>query len=71
MEPRTLAAESKVVFTERIDRFRWQGKSLDLPVTDVFEVREGKIIAHRDYFDYKTWLDATGIPLGQSAKPGI
>lgn len=59
-----VAAEGPVVFTERIDRFRWSKKVLDLPVAGVFEVHGGKITAHRDYFDYRTWLDATGIPLG-------
>lgn len=59
-----VAAEGPVVFTERIDRFRWKDKVLDLPVAGVFEVRDGRITAHRDYFDYRTWLDATGIPLG-------
>jgi len=33
-------------------------------VADVFEVRAGRIVAHRDYFDYQTGLGATGIPLG-------
>lgn len=59
-----VAADGPVVFTERIDRFRWGNKTLELPVAGVFEVRDGKITAHRDYFDYRTWLDATGIPLG-------
>jgi limonene-1,2-epoxide hydrolase len=59
-----VAADGPVVFTERIDRFRWGKNVLDLPVAGVFEVRDGKIRAHRDYFDYRTWLDATGIPLG-------
>jgi len=59
-----IAANGNIVFTERVDRFRWQGKSLDLPVAGVFEVRDGKITAHRDYFDYDTWKKATGIPLG-------
>jgi limonene-1,2-epoxide hydrolase len=59
-----VAAEGPVVFTERIDRFRSRTVSLDLPVAGVFEVDGGKITAHRDYFDYRTWLDATGIPLG-------
>jgi limonene-1,2-epoxide hydrolase len=59
-----VAASGDVVFTERIDRFRSAGMALDLPVAGVFEVRDGKIVAHRDYFDYRTWLDATGIPLG-------
>jgi limonene-1,2-epoxide hydrolase len=59
-----VAAQDHVVFTERIDRFHWGKNTLDLPVAGVFEVRDGKITAHRDYFDYRTWLDATGIPLG-------
>jgi limonene-1,2-epoxide hydrolase len=59
-----VAAQGSVVFTERIDRFRWGTKMLELPVAGVFEVQGGKIVAHRDYFDYRTWLDATGIPLG-------
>ena len=59
-----VAAEGPIVFTERIDRFRWGSNVLDLPVAGVFEVKGGKIVAHRDYFDYRTWLEATGIPLG-------
>lgn len=35
-----------------------------LPVAGVFEIRGGKITAHRDYFDYGTWMNATGIALG-------
>jgi limonene-1,2-epoxide hydrolase len=58
-----VAANGNVVFTERIDHFRWKGKALALPVAGVFEVRDGKITSHRDYFDYATWLNATGIPL--------
>jgi limonene-1,2-epoxide hydrolase len=59
-----VAASGDVVFTERIDRFRNPRVVLDLPVAGVFEVHDGKITAHRDYFDYQTWLRATGIPLG-------
>jgi limonene-1,2-epoxide hydrolase len=59
-----IASSGNVVFTERIDRFRWRGESLDLPVAGVFEVRGDKIVAHRDYFDYQTWRKATGIELG-------
>lgn len=58
------AATGSVVFNERIDRFTWKGQKLDLPVAGVFEVHDGKITLHRDYFNYPTWLDATGIPLG-------
>lgn len=59
-----VAANGPIVFTERIDKFRNARVTLDLPVAGVFEVHDGKIVAHRDYFDYRTWLDATGIPLG-------
>jgi limonene-1,2-epoxide hydrolase len=59
-----VAAAGDVVFTERIDKFRNATVTLDLPVAGVFEVKDGKILAHRDYFDYQTWLRATGIPLG-------
>jgi limonene-1,2-epoxide hydrolase len=59
-----VAANGDVVFTERIDKFRSAKLTLDLPVAGVFELRDGKIVAHRDYFDYQTWLKATGIPLG-------
>ena len=64
LELLAIASNGTLVFTERIDRFRWDGKALDLPVSGVFEVRDGKIVAHRDYFDYETWMKATGIPLG-------
>ena len=64
IENLNVAAAGDVVFTERIDRFRSKMVSLDLPVAGVFEVRNGKIVAHRDYFDYQTWMRATGIPLG-------
>jgi limonene-1,2-epoxide hydrolase len=64
IENLNVAANGNVVFTERIDRFRWNGETLALPVAGVFEVRDGKIAAHRDYFDYETWRNATGIPLG-------
>jgi limonene-1,2-epoxide hydrolase len=58
-----VAAAGDVVFTERIDRFRSDTVALDLPVAGVFEVRDGAIVAHRDYFDYQTWIRATGISL--------
>ena len=64
IENLNVVAAGDVVFTERIDKFRSRSVSLDLPVAGVFEVRNGKIVAHRDYFDYQTWMRATGIPLG-------
>jgi len=48
------AAARDVVFTERIARFRNAKVTFDLPVAGVFEVKDGRIVAHRDYFDYQT-----------------
>jgi limonene-1,2-epoxide hydrolase len=46
-----IAANGPVVMTERVDVFRLPGKSFELPVMGIFEVRDGKINAWRDYFD--------------------
>lgn len=52
------------VFNERLDRFTLKdGTKLDLPVAGIFKVRDGKIVLHKDYFDYATWKNATGISL--------
>lgn len=55
-----LASAGNVVFTERIDRFSFAGKRVELPVAGVFEIEGGKIRAWRDYFDMQTWLRQTG-----------
>ena len=46
-------AETKdgVVLTERTDIFDMGGKTLTAAVMGVFELRDGKIFAWRDYFD--------------------
>src|SRR5262245_30132890 len=54
-----LASRGNVVFTERVDRFSMGGKAIELPVAGVFEVRDGKIAAWRDYFDFATWQRQT------------
>ncbi len=54
-----IASSGNVVFTERIDRFAMMGKTVALPVAGVFEIRNGKIAAWRDYFDMQTWLKQT------------
>ncbi len=51
-----LASKGNLVFTERVDRFRFAGKDVQLPVAGVFEIEGGKIRAWRDYFDLQTWL---------------
>jgi limonene-1,2-epoxide hydrolase len=55
-----LAARGNVVFTERIDRMTIGGKKVVLPCAGVFEIRDGKIAAWRDYFDLATWQRQSG-----------
>lgn len=45
------AAQGAVVICERLDRHRLADKWVELPVTGVFEVHDGKITYWRDYFD--------------------
>lgn len=54
-----VAASGPIVFTERVDRFQMGDKRVELPVCGVFEVRDGKIAAWRDYFDMATWTRQT------------
>ena len=55
-EVRNLASNGPVVFTERTDRMEFGGKAVELPVTGVFEVDDGRIKAWRDYFDMQMFL---------------
>ncbi|HRD26883.1 MAG TPA: limonene-1,2-epoxide hydrolase family protein [Caulobacter sp.] len=50
------AAAGPVVILERLDRHRLADKWVELPVTGVFEVRDGRITYWRDYFDAATIL---------------
>lgn len=49
-----------VVMNERIDVFSINGAEVALPVMGVFEVRDGKISAWRDYFDMAPITAAAG-----------
>jgi limonene-1,2-epoxide hydrolase len=40
-----------VVMNERTDRFKIGPKWVEAPVMGIFELRDGKIAAWRDYFD--------------------
>ena len=42
-----------IIMNERSDTFILNGQSVNLPVMGVFEIKEGKIKAWRDYFDMK------------------
>jgi limonene-1,2-epoxide hydrolase len=59
-EIRNLVEEGDVVFSERVDRGRANGKPFALPVVGVFELAGGKIRAWRDYFDLATYTKAVG-----------
>lgn len=57
-------AAGDVVMNERIDTFAPPGKSrYGLPVAGVFEVKNGKIVAWRDYFDVKQFEKGTGLSI--------
>lgn len=58
-EIRNVASAGAVVFTERIDRMTIAGNAVAVPVAGVFEVRDGKIAAWRDYFDLQQFLNPT------------
>lgn len=47
-------AEGPVVMMERLDRHRLADGWVELPVTGVFEVHNGRITLWRDYFDAVT-----------------
>ena len=51
-------SEGPVVFTERLDRHRLEKGWVELPVTGVWDVRDGQIRLWRDYFDAATLVRA-------------
>ena len=56
-----IAADGEAVLTERVDNFVINGRPVSLPVMGTFEVRDGRIVAWRDYFDladYRAQLEA-------------
>ncbi len=50
------ASDGAVVFIERLDRHRLADRWVEAPITGVFEVRDGLIVAWRDYFDAASLL---------------
>lgn len=50
-----IVAAGDVVLTERIDRFIGEKNTVELPIMGIFEIRDGKIAAWRDYFDLSAW----------------
>jgi limonene-1,2-epoxide hydrolase len=52
-EIRHIIAEGDVVLTERVDHFLVGNKRISVPCMGIFELRDGKIAAWRDYWDLK------------------
>jgi limonene-1,2-epoxide hydrolase len=48
---RNLAVDGDVVLTERVDEITANGITAPVPVMGTFEVRDGRIVQWRDYFD--------------------
>ena len=55
-----IVADGPVVMTERTDIFTLSDNSFGLPVMGIFEIRDGKINAWRDYFDSSQFLTQMG-----------
>ena len=55
-----IAANGLVVMVERVDAFKAPGKSFELQVMGIFEIRDGKISAWRDYFDMNQFTSRMG-----------
>jgi len=47
-------AQGDMVMNERVDHFDLGDRNVSLPVAGIFELRDGKIVAWRDYFDLAT-----------------
>lgn len=60
-EIKALAVSGPIVLTERVDRFVFGGKPIELPVMGAFEIdRDGRIAAWRDYFDMQQFMKQVG-----------
>ncbi len=55
-----IVAEGDTVLTERVDTFLMGDKTVALEVMGIFELRDGKVAAWRDYFDMASWTKQAG-----------
>ncbi|MEZ5739695.1 MAG: SgcJ/EcaC family oxidoreductase [Burkholderiaceae bacterium] len=53
-----ISAQGDLVYCERIDRTKTTTGDVDLPCFGVFEMKDGKILEWRDYFDLATYTRA-------------
>jgi limonene-1,2-epoxide hydrolase len=64
-EIRHIVARDGVVLTERVDNFQVGETHIRVPCMGIFELREGKIAACRDYWDLKQFeLQLPAAPRG-------
>jgi limonene-1,2-epoxide hydrolase len=54
-EIKHIAADGDIVLTERVDNFLIGETHISVPCMGVFELRDGKIAAWRDYWDARTF----------------
>lgn len=59
-------AAGNAAFMERLDRHRVAQGWFELPVTGVYEVRDGRIVYWRDCFDKQTVVGGMSRPMGSS-----
>ncbi len=57
-----VAVSGDIVIVERLDRHLLETGWVELPVTGVFEIRDGRITLWRDYFDAATILSKWPAP---------
>ena len=60
IEVHAQVSSGDVVMQERTDFFSLGGKLITLPICGVFEVRDGRIAAWREYFDMATFAGGNG-----------
>ncbi len=51
LEIRRQVASDDVVMNERVDHLTFRGRPLVVPICAVFEIRDGRIAAWREYYD--------------------
>jgi limonene-1,2-epoxide hydrolase len=66
-----LAADGPIVLTERVDVLSIRGVTAEFWVCGTFEVREGRIVLWRDYFDWATFVLASVRGVGAALRKSV
>lgn len=72
IETLSIASRDRIIFTERVDYLALGSDPsvvVPLPVTGVMEVRDGKIVAWRDYLDLATAEEGLGLTIRPAGAP--